>query len=95
MSNADCDLIAGNSDEKYCIEVKSSKKPYKYISKDQMENFIIFSQIFDLEPIVAVRFNRKGWFFLEPEDLEETGKSWKVDLEMAREKGKRFGQAFG
>lgn len=95
MDNASCDLIAGNSDGKYAIEAKSSKKPYKYISKEQIEEFIVFSQIFDLEPVIAVRFNRKGWFFLEPSHLEETGKNWKVDLEMAREKGKRFGQAFG
>jgi len=94
MSNADCDLIAGNSKGKYAIEVKSSKKKCKYISKEQVENFMIFSQIFDLEPIIAIRFNRKGWFFLEPKHLEETGKNWKINLEMAKEKGKRFGQAF-
>lgn len=95
MDNASCDLIAGNCDDKYCIEVKSTKKPHKYISKEQMEEFIVFSQVFDLKPIIAVRFNRKGWFFLKPDQLEETGKNWKVTLEMAREKGKRFGQAFG
>ena len=32
MENADCDIIAGKKSKKYCVEVKSSKKPYKYIS---------------------------------------------------------------
>ena len=46
MENADCDIIAGKKGKgKYAIEVKSSKKPYKYISKEQMEKFLIFSII--------------------------------------------------
>ena len=41
METADCDLIAGKKGKKFCIEVKSSKKPVKYISKSQIEEFII------------------------------------------------------
>lgn len=96
MENADCDLIAGRKGKgKYAIEVKSSKKPYKYISKEQIENFIVFSEIFGLKPVVAFRFSREGWFFLKPKDLEEKGKSFMITLEMAKEKGKRFSQFFG
>ena len=94
MENAECDLIAGKKGKKYCIEIKSSKKTSKYISKEQIEKFIIFSQIFGLNPIIALRFNREGWFFIEPKHLEDTGKNWVVTLETARKKGKRFGQAF-
>ena len=94
MDNTACDLIAGKSGKKYCIEVKSCKKPYKYISKKQVEEFIVFSQIFGLKPVIAVRFNREGWFFLKPENLENSGKNWCVSLDLARKKGKRFGQAF-
>lgn len=92
--NTACDLIAGNKNSKYCIEVKSSKKPCKYISKKQIEEFIVFAEIFGLNPVLAVRFNREGWFFLKPEDLEDSGKNWVVSLKLAREKGKRFGQMF-
>jgi Holliday junction resolvase len=95
MDNADCDLIAGKKNRKYCIEVKSSKKPYKYISKEQMSNFIVFSQIFKLKPVIAIRFNREGWFFLNPEDLDDKKKSWGIKLDRCRVKGKRFGQCFG
>ncbi len=94
MENTACDLIAGREGQKYCVEVKASKKPMKYITKEQIEEFIVFSQIFGLVPIVAVRFNREGWFFLKPEDLQDSGKNWKVNLDIAREKGKRFGQVF-
>ena len=44
MENADCDIIAGKKGKKYCIEAKSSKKPVKYITKKQIEEFIIFSE---------------------------------------------------
>ena len=94
MDNTSCDLIAGNKNKKFCIEVKASKKPYKYISKKQIDEFLIFSEIFGLNPVIAVRFNREGWFFLKPENLENSGKNFAVSLELAREKGKRFGQMF-
>ena len=94
MINTACDLIAGKKGQKYCIEVKSSKKPSKYISKQQIEEFMIFSEIFGLKPIIAVRFNREGWFFLSPKQMKNSGKNWCITLDSARVKGKRFGQAF-
>ena len=95
MENADCDLIAGKKGKKFCIEVKSSKKNVIYITKDQINRFIIFSEIFGLKPVIAVRFNRLGWFFLNPKYLEDSGKNFAVSLERARKKGKRFAQFFG
>ena len=94
MENADCDLIAGKKGKKYSIEVKSSKKPSKYISKDQIERFMVFSEIFELEPVIALRFNREGWFFIHPKNLKDSGKSWGISLEQARKVGKRFSQFF-
>ena len=89
-----CDLIAGKRRKKFCIEVKSCKKSKKYLDKKQIESFLIFSEIFKLKPIIAVRFDREGWFFLSPKYLEKTGKGLVVSLERARRKGKRFAQAF-
>ena len=94
MENTACDLIAGKKGKKFCIEVKSSKKPSKYISKQQIEDFMIFSEIFGLKPVIAVRFNREGWFFLHPRNLADCGKNWCITLKDARKKGKRFAQAF-
>lgn len=95
MDNAECDLIAGKKgNRKYAVEVKSSKVPVKYITKDQIEKFVVFSEIFGLVPIVALRFNREGWFFLSPSKLRDSGKNWAITLEEARTKGKRFGQFF-
>ncbi len=94
MENADCDLLAGKIGKKYAIEAKSTKSPNKYISKEQIENFIIFSEIFQLAPVVAIRFNREGWFFINPNQLEDSGKNLVINLKTAKETGKRFSQFF-
>jgi Holliday junction resolvase len=94
MENTACDLIAGKVGEKYAIEAKSSKAPVKYISKKQIEEFVIFSEIFGLIPVVALRFNREGWLFISPKQLRDSGKNWAITLEEAKLIGKRFGQFF-
>lgn len=85
-----CDLLAGKSKRKYAIEVKSSKAKKKYISKEQIEQFLIFSEIFGLQPIIAIKFNHKGWFFLRPEQLDRTPAGLAVSPELAKNKGKSF-----
>jgi len=96
MDKADCDLIAGFSGKgkKYAVEVKSSKKPVRYISKEQIERFLIFSDIFGLKPVIALRFNREGWLFIEPKHLKDSGKNFSITLEQAKKKGKKFAQFF-
>lgn len=95
MENAECDLIAGKSKKKkYAIEVKSSKKPTKYIDKKQIESFLVFSEIFGLKPVIALRFSREGWLFLHPKYLRDSGSSFVITLEEAKKKGKRFAQFF-
>ena len=94
MENTACDLIAGKKGKKYCVEVKASKKPVKYITKKQIEEFMIFSEIFGLKPMIAIKFNRQGWFFLKPKYLVDSGKNFNISLELAKRKGKRFAQAF-
>jgi len=90
-----CDLIAAKLNKKaHAIEVKSSKKSIVYITKQQIEDFILFSNIIGLKPILALRFNREGWLFLDPKNLKDTGKYWSVSLKTAKEKGKRFAQFF-
>lgn len=91
-----CDLIAGNSRKrkKFCIECKTTKKKKKYLDRKQIEDFLIFSEIFGLKPLIAIRFNREGWFFLSPRYLERTGKGLAISIETARKRGKRFGQLF-
>ncbi|MEK6846855.1 MAG: Holliday junction resolvase Hjc [Nanoarchaeota archaeon] len=92
--NTFCDLIAGKSGKAYAVEAKSSKKKRIYITKKQIDEFIQFAEVMGLTPVIAARFNREGWFFIEPQLLEKSDKYFTIGLDLAKEKGKRFGQFF-
>lgn len=90
-----CDLIAAKLGRKgYTIEAKSSKKSSIYISKSQINDFVLFSSTIGLTPVIALRFNYEGWLFLSPHQLEETEKNWVASLKNAKENGLRFSQFF-
>jgi len=93
--NSPCDLIAAKVGRKgFVVEAKSSKKSSIYITKEQVNDFILFSSTIGLKPVFALRFNYEGWLFVNPEHLKDTGKFFAVSLETAKEKGQRFGQYF-
>ncbi len=93
--NSPCDLFAAKMGRRgFVIEAKSSKKSSIYITKEQINDFVLFSQMIGLTPAIALRFNREGWFFISPHQLKDTGKFWAVSLETAKLEGKRFGQFF-
>ena len=93
--NSPCDLFAAKLGKRgFVIEAKSSKKSSIYITKEQIEDFVLFSQTIGLKPVLAARFNREGWFFLSPENLKDTGKYWALSLENAKLNGYRFSQFF-
>lgn len=93
--NSPCDLIAAKVGRKGCtIEAKSSKKSSIYISKQQIEDFVLFSSILGLTPVIALRFNYQGWLFILPSELEDSGKNWVISLKKAKEKGLHFSQFF-
>ena len=89
-----CDLLAGKAGSKYAIECKTSRKNKIYISKEQINDFLVFADIMGLTPVIAVRFLREGWLFLEPSKLEDTGKNFAVGLEYVKNEGEKFGQFF-
>lgn len=78
-----CDLLAGNGKVRYAIECKTSRKEKKYITAEQIQEFEKFAERFGLEPIVAIKFIRKGWFFIPPKKLDKTGKSYAISLDDA------------
>ncbi len=90
-----CDLIAAKAGKKgFTIEAKSSKKDSIYITKQQIEDFMLFSSQLGLTPVIAVRFTYDGWLFLKPSLLKDSGKFWVVSRETAKNQGQRFGQFF-
>ncbi len=84
------DIVAGNRLRKLVIECKATKKKYQYVEKDQVEQLKQFSNIFGAESWIGVRFNNKEWYFLMLEDLQDSGKTFAITPELAKNKGLLF-----
>jgi Holliday junction resolvase len=85
MPEPSCDLLAGNGERAFAIEVKTSREKRKYITKEQVSEFIKFSKKFGLQPLIALKFMRTEWLFVYPEHLEDTGKNFAISIEKAKE----------
>ncbi|MEM2018052.1 MAG: Holliday junction resolvase Hjc [Candidatus Pacearchaeota archaeon] len=90
IKETSCDLLAGKEGKGYAIEVKISKGNKKYIKKEQVNGLIDFANKFGLKPLIAIKFLRKGWYFIEPEKLTKTEKALYVSLHDIKKKGKSF-----
>jgi holliday junction resolvase Hjr len=73
-----CDLIAGKGGKALAIEVKACGGNKQYISREQMNELLMFSNAFGAAPIVAVKWTRKGWGIIEATKMKQTGKHWGV-----------------
>ena len=90
MRYPSADILATNKLRKLAIECKTAKKPWKYIEKEDIKQLKIFSELFNAEPYVAVKFSKKEWLFLTLDDLEETNKNFMINIEKAEIKGILF-----
>jgi len=70
------DIIAGNKIKglQFAIEVKTTLKECLYIKEKSVDQLIDFSQRFDCQPILAIKFNgrRRNWIFIKPDQLSFT-----------------------
>jgi Holliday junction resolvase len=85
MPEPSCDLLAGNGEQAYAIEVKTSRDKRKYITKEQMTDFVHFAKKFGVQPLLAFKFLRTEWLFVKPEHLDDCGKNFAISLEKAKE----------
>lgn len=90
MRYPSADILATNKLRRLAIECKTAKDPWKYIEKDDIEQLKQFAEMFNAEPYLAVKFNKKEWLFLTLEDLEETDKAFMINAEKAENKGILF-----
>jgi len=90
IAETSADLIVGNSTKRFVIECKTCKNKKRYLEKQQIEDLKEFAKKFGFPPIIAVKFNRQGWWFIEPEKLEDTGKGLAISLEDIKKKGISF-----
>jgi Holliday junction resolvase len=90
------DVLAGNGDDFYAIEAKSSSGRPIYLEGEEVENLVFFARNFGAKPRIAVRFDREDWFFFHPGDLYTTDKgSYRVKKETALADGTDFAELAG
>jgi len=90
ISETACDLFAGNGKKKYAVEVKISSNSKKYLKKEQISELTKFAKNFGLNPVVAIKFLRKGWWFIHPDKLDKTEKGLVISFDDIRKRGKSF-----
>ncbi|MBI4441037.1 Holliday junction resolvase, partial [Candidatus Woesearchaeota archaeon] len=68
----------------------------KYLTQDEIEQLILFSQRFGAEAWLAVRFDNEDWYFFNVEDLKSTkGNNYSLDIALAKQKGLLFDEVIG
>ena len=82
------DVLAGNGNVFYAIEAKSSAGDPIYLTGEEVEALVYFSQNFGAKPKIGVRFDREDWYFFHPADIHQTkGGNYRVKKEKALEDG--------
>lgn len=84
------DIVAGNNLRKIAIECKSTSFEKQYISKKEINDLKLFSEMFGCEAWIGVRFEGRKWFFFSCEDLKENENSYVIGLDDSSLKGLLF-----
>lgn len=90
------DVLAGDGETFYAIEVKSSAGDPIYLTGEEVEALIYFSGNFGAKARIGVRFDREAWYFFHPGDLHMTdGGNFRVKKEQALSAGIPFEELVG
>jgi len=84
------DLLVSNSRKILAIECKAVRSNRKYFPEKEISELNEFSIKFGAEPYIAIRFDRKGWFFMHTRDLGFGKTAHFISYDLAVEKGKKF-----
>lgn len=90
------DVLAGNAEDFFAIEAKSSAADSIYLSGEEVTALVYFSRNFGAKPRIGVRFDREDWYFFHPGDLYQTdGGNYRVKRETALADGTDFAEFTG
>jgi len=90
------DVLAGDGEQFYAIEAKSSAGDPIYLTGEEVEALVYFSRNFGAKPRIGVRFDREDWYFFHPGELHVTdGGNYRVKKETALADGTDFPEFVG
>jgi len=81
------DVIAIKAKRILLIECKTSKTDSKYLTQKEIEELKEVANIMGGEPWVGIRIDKKDWFFIPVEELQETEKNYVVNKKTELLKG--------
>lgn len=85
------DLVAGNKENLLAIECKSIKNNSKNFQKEEIDQLVTFSDILNAQPIIAMRFDNLGWYFLNAKELPKNKNgNYTVTLKLSQKQGVNF-----
>ncbi|MBN2067264.1 MAG: Holliday junction resolvase [Candidatus Diapherotrites archaeon] len=82
------DIIAIRQGRIIAVECKARKSKNLAISLTQMGELLEWAERAGAEPLIAWKVPRKGWFFLRPGQMHNSGKFHLISLRDAMENGK-------
>jgi len=90
------DVLAGDGDAFYAIEVKASAGQPIYLTGEEVEALVFFARNFGAKARIGVRFDREDWYFFHPGDLHKTdGGNYRVKKERALADGTDLDEFIG
>ena len=88
------DIIAGDRESIFVIEVKTTRDSRVKIRKSQIQTLLKFAHDFNADPRLALRFidRDKFWHIVKPNTLEIHDKSFSIDYNTACLRGLDFAE---
>ena len=85
------DILASKNNKSLAIECKSIKSKSHHFNKKEINELILFSEIFGAEPIIGMRFDNVGWFFLNAKKIPKNKNgNYTVSLSLSKTYGSSF-----
>lgn len=84
------DIIANKQGIHLAIECKKTKSEYQYFEKDEIKNLLDYSEKAGARALVAIRFPKSEWKFIDPFDLKKTPNRYVINPKLLELKGINF-----
>ncbi|MFB6151370.1 MAG: Holliday junction resolvase Hjc [Haloarculaceae archaeon] len=92
------DVLAGDGEDFYAVEAKSSSGQPIYLDGEEVEALLFFARNFGAKPRIGLRFDREDWYFFHPGDEAvhvTDGGNYRVKKETALAHGTDFAELVG